>query len=541
MFDRDGDDMEGLRFGPAACMALMGSFGITEMIDDACEWDRKQRVMSPGNVVKAVAGMMFTENIKQAMHNVSLFYSNAPKDSLFGPKATEDSLNDSALGRGLETVFRADTEKLFYSVCARTKALIGLCPGMFNFDPTNVTIARTAGDEYEKLPEGAPVPKLGYPKDGTTGRVQYNISCATDNYGMPAYIKAYDGNTDDTVMISDAVRFVENAMEDRRIIAVGDSKMTHWELVDHMCSHGTHFVSKPPENFAGYVRQKVVDKALGNKFTPVGAIGGRRDSPEFEVYDTSMKCNGRTLRFIVYRRTDRSKTVRHMKRVENMMLKKAFSHLEAMIFETEEKARAEYRGTIGKLGIKAYDLVPTFRSRRSLKYQNGEEWKAAFKFSYNEKKAEDAASKDVGVLITSLPHSDETNDDPTFGATAYDVMRIYFGQWKIENLFGTMKSGMGADDVFFQNPQRESVMLFIIAVAALIRNIVKMRLRSEQGKAFGIPANMTAERMFLLVQNVFVEYDRAGRRIRLKGSPKDRAMALAFLDLLGIDPNKLLG
>jgi len=539
VFDRDGEDSESLRFGPAAGMAVMESLGIAEMIDDACEWDRKQRVLTPGTAIKLIAGTMYTENLKQAMHNMPLFYSGSPPDLLAGPKATADSLSDSAFGRALETVFKADTEKLFCSICAKVKAQIGLDPRTYHFDPTNVTISRSAGDGYGELPEGAPIPKLGRSKDGTGGRVQYSVSCAVDEFGLPAYVRTCDGNTDDTEMISDAVRFIEKVLGDKRIVAVGDSKMTHWNLVEHMCSHGTHFVSKPPMNFADGARGKAVEKAFQNRFSAIGAIGSRKNSPTFEAYDTDVVCKTMTLRFIVYRRTDRSKTVRHMKRVEGIVLDEASKSLAHESFKTEEEARAAYREAVKGYAGKAYDLTPTFRSRRS--YKGGTEWKATFKRTFNEKRAYEIAAKDVEVLITSLPRSDITNEDPSEGATVRDVMRIYFGQWKIEGLFATMKSGIGADEVFFQNPEREAVMMFIIALAALIRNVIKMRLRSEHGKGIGIPPNITAERMFLLVQNVLVKYDREGNRIYMGGSPGDKKRALAFMDALRIDPTTLLG
>jgi len=538
MFDRCGEDSEGIGAGQAICMALMESFGIVKMIDDACEWDEKQRILSPGKAVKAIAGTMFTCNPKQAMSNVALFCSGSPVDMLFGPRVTLESLSDSALGRALDTIFETDIECLFYSICAKVKAYIGLDPKMYHFDPTNVTIDRSAGDEYMGLPVGAPVPKLGHPKDGRKGCVQYNVSCAVDEFGLPAYVRTYDGNTDDTKMISDAVRFVENAIGDRRMIAVGDSKMTHWNLVDHMCTHGTHFVSKPPQNFADSAREKVVAEAFRKGFTDIGAIGSRKDSPEFEIHDTDMKCKDRTLRFIVCRKKDRSKMIRHMKRVEGSQLNDLMKSMAHMSFKTEDDARAAYRETVKAHIGKGYDIIPTFRSRRA--YGGGTEWKATFKIKFNEARAKDLAASNAEVLITSLPRASVTSDDPTQGITSRDVMRIYMGQWKIENLFGTMKSGMGADDVYFQNPQREAVMIFIIALAALVRSVMKIRLRSCH-KEFAIPGNITAERMFLLIQNVSVRYRRAEGRLYLDGTPNDRQRTLSFIDAIGVDTSTLLG
>jgi hypothetical protein len=99
---------------------------------------------------------------------------------------------------------------------------------------------------------------------------------------------------------------------------------------------------------------------------------------------------------------------------------------------------------------------------------------------------------------------------------------------------------MGADEVYFQNPDREAAMLFIIGLAALVRSIIKMRLRSA-GEAAGMPPRITSERMFLLVQNVIVRYDREGRRIYLDGTHADRNAAMCFIRALGIDPARLLG
>ena len=540
-FDRRGICSEGLRAGPAICMSLMERFGITGIIDDACIWDG-QRVLSPGNAVKAVAGTMFTENPKQAMHNVSLFYSNAPADRLFGPEADLRSLNDTAIGRNLETVFAADTEMLMYTVCARVKGALGLEPRVFNIDPTNVTVDRSAGEEYTDLAPGAPVPMLGHPKDGSTGRVQYNISSAVDEFGLAAYMRTCDGNKDDTAMISEAVRFIERMLGDKRMIAVADSKMTHWSLVDHMFEHGTHFVSRPQEKFAGGIKAKAIEaakKAGDESFVYIGRIGSRRDSPEFEAFETDLGYGGRVLRMVVYRSTDYAKRIRHMRRLDGKALKDLKASLESASFGSEEEARSKYSEAIRPYSEKCFDTSSVFRSRRSS--GGGTEWKVTFRAVFNEQRALRFLKDDMKVLVTSLPRSDVGSDDPTEGAATRDVMALYFGQWKIENLFGTMKSGMGADDVFFQNPDREAAMVFIMGVAALIRAVVKRTLRSEYGRGFGIPGKITAERMFLLVQNTVVKYDRGEDRLYLDGSSDDIDTALSFIDALGIDPAKLLG
>lgn len=537
-FDRDGITSIGLGVGPAVGMAFMEELGIIDMIDDMCTWDRKQRLLSPGKAAKAIVGTMLTGNNKKAMRNVALFYSKAPVDRLFGSEIDLRSLNDQALGRNLSTIFEADTDRLLYSIASRVKAELHLCSNVFHIDPSNITIARTAGDEYTDLPEGAPEPKLGRPKDGTKDRVQYNFCAAVDDDGIPVYMRAYDGNKDDTLMVSEAVKFVETMMEDSRIVAVGDGKMVTRDLVAHMCENETRFISKPPEAFAYNVAAKVAEAALAEGFTVVGRIGIRNDSPEFEVYDTDFECYGIGLRFVAYRKMDRSKYIRHKKRLDKHHVDETVRSFTQKSFRTLEEAEAARKNAVDRFLDSAWKLNATIRSRNG---RDGTEWKVSFKPFFDEALAQRIADRIVDVIVTNIPRREQTCDDLSQGATARDILAAYCGQWRVEGLFSEMKSGLGADNVFFQKPSHEAAMLFLLTVGAMVRRVIMTKLRNEYGKGFDIPENITASRFFTLVQNVDVILDPDVRRISLLGSDEDRAQALSFIDALGINPVKLLG
>lgn len=538
VFERDGIGRTGLGLGPAAGMALMEELGIPDLIDEACEFDA-QRILTPGKAAKAIIGTMFTQNNKKALRNVAPFYSMAPVSSLFGERVGLRSLNDNALGRNLETMFEADTEALLYRIASRVKGLMQLSSFMFNFDPSNVTIYRSAGEEYGELPPGAPVPKLGHPKDGSEGLVQYNFCAAVDGDGIPVYMKAHDGNTDDTTMISMAVRFVEKLMESETIVAVGDGKMVTKDMVRHMMAVGTRFASKPPQKFADNVAGSVAEEALRKGFTAVGRIGKRSDSPEYEVYDTDRECYGDVLRFVAYRKTDRSKIVRHWKRVDEVEVKRIVKSFSQKSFGTCDEAVKARDGAVAELKGSAWSLNPTIRLRTS--YKGGGEWKVSFKPSFDEAYAYRLAEQDVEVIVTNIPRTEAPAKDIREGGTARDVLAVYTGQWRVEGLFSEMKSGLGADEVFFQNPDREAVMLFLLTVGAMVRRVLMIRLRREYGKGFGIPENITSAGFFAMVQNVDVTLGPDGRSLRLEGSDDDRATALSLIDALGIDPTGLLG
>ena len=562
VFERDGIEIEHLRFGPALGMALMESLGIPEYLDEVAEWS-PQRVLSPGKAVKAIAGTMFTENHRQALHNVALFYRGAPVDRLFGPRAEERSLCDKSLGRAMDCFAGMDTESLMWAVAGRAKAAAGLAglhrrptapgttPGLEdrvaarNVDPSNITIHRSPGEGYGDLPEGVPRPMLGHPKDGSTGRVQYNHCTVTDEWGLPEYVRTWDGNRDDNAMISEAVRFLEEhfgeLMDDRRMVAVADGKMMFKGLVEHMLDEGTLFVSKPPRNFCHGVCEEVVREALEKGLACIGRIGSRKDSPEIHAYETARECFGHELRFIVYRKGDLGKAVRHDRRMDALRLKEMKASMERASFESREAAERAYAEALAEAGITTHSTTHSVRLRR--RADGGEEWKVSMKHSFDERMAVRAASEDVEVMATNLPAPGASGPEAADGpeASAFDVVALYFGQWKVESCFKEMKSGLGADTVYLQRPDREKTMILIIHIAALVRGIMKQLLRLQYGKGHAIPYNVTPERVFLLTQNVRVTYDRSSGTMRLSGSAEDMADAMSFVDALGIDPSRLLG
>lgn len=265
---------------------------------------------------------------------------------------------------------------------------------------------------------------------------------------MPALMMPYDGNVDDTRMISEAVRKLESLMGDERIVAVGDSKLVTKDLVAHMAMRGTLFVSKPQMSFDADVKHKVSREALGHGFTPMGKIGTKKGSPEIEAYETVRTSYGIRLRYIAYRRTDRSRVVRHMRRLDEKAVRGMITSMSHRSFKTKQEAMEAHERALEELGTNTFVTNPTYRSRRSA--SGGIEWKVSYKPVFDVDYAERLASEKVEVLVTNLPDGEDDPDDPRKGASTKGVLRIYFGQWHIEGLFGELKSGMGADKVFLE-------------------------------------------------------------------------------------------
>jgi hypothetical protein len=122
-----------------------------------------------------------------------------------------------------------------------------------------------------------------------------------------------------------------------------------------------------------------------------------------------------------------------------------------------------------------------------------------------------------------------------------DVMRIHLGQWRVESIFGEYKSNICADTVFLQTNRRVEVLLFIVAMAAMVRAIIKLLLRENRTRGSPVPNGVTAKRFFFLTSNMFIEVDRSDDMIVLDGSDDDCIMLEEACAALDLDPSKLLG
>ena len=552
---------ESLRAGPALGMALMRRMGIPDFVDDNCSWDRDQRIISPGNVLKAICGTMFTENPKQALNGIRGFYNHAPVDILFGDRADHSSLNDKALANGMRTMFDSDLEILMYSLASRSKALMNMGSSIYHIDSSNITIQRAVSHEYGEIPDGAPIPKLGHPKDGHTERLQYNFQSIVDGDGLLMYMKTFDGNVDDNTMFMDSVKFLErNLNDDRKIVCVADCKFVYKELIDRMVWNGMAFISKTPDNFAEHIRRKVIEKAMSIGFTDVGKIGKRKDSPEYEVCDLDMYVDGDLLRFLVYKKASRKATLDYyltegMRKV-NKHLSKYSKKRGRRTFSCEPDAMSDFLDTVRKVEGLPFDISARYVPHEYVKKREGRGrprkddspaeigtyWTVEYEVEFNESRAKDMQSdRDLEVIITNIPRTDDTQENLADGGTTLDILKAYVAQWKIESIFGEAKSKLKADTVFFVSPEMEATMLFCVGVAMLVRGMMRNLMRMNREQCVGIPETITAMQAFRMVQNVTVRLNRGAGRVFLDGPVDECNRMMDLMQLLGIEPEELLG
>ncbi|MCQ2071390.1 MAG: IS1634 family transposase, partial [archaeon] len=504
-------------------MAVFDSFGIAELIDEACGFEG-ERNLSPGNAVKAICGTMFTENRRQALSNIENFYSYAPVGRLFRCRDDPSSLNDTTLGRCMDEIHSVGTTELFYSISCRIHSALTLVSRILHLDASNITVYKNPATLEEESEEDAIRAMFGKPKDGKDDLLQINFEAIVDEHGLQRYLKCHDGNKADSTMAMEAVQFMKRKFKTDRPILIADSKIVYDEMVCELADSRIPFISKCPENFGNKVRAKIVDLCRGQEFTPIGRLGKRKDSPEYEIFDTRHEVEGDTLRFIAYRciggRNDRSidyYRVHGGKKMESLLGK--YRRKE---FNCEVDATNEFLLSLGKASEFPFDIRYTVRSetRPGKRKTRGRPragecpppdvtvWKVDCEWEFNEIRAQQMAEDyNIRVIITSLPRADESEEDLRRGASGKDVLKLYLNQFVVENCFREYKSRMGADTLFFQDTRRMEVLLFIIALGAMIRNIIQLVLRDKGAGCVCIPKDITAQRLFRMLTNMLIELD----------------------------------
>ena len=536
-------------------MAVMESFNIPDMIDESCDWDRSRRNIGPGQLAKAVCGTMFTANKKKALHGVRDFYETSSVDTLFGAD-DHRSLNDMAIGRMLDTIYDADPTEMFFDISSKVRAKLCLNSRFLHLDASNVTISKDPWMVEDGEEGSVPCPRFGHPKDRRTDKLQYNFQSMVDEFGMLGYMRLHDGNRTDGEMSMDALKFLAKKIEHRNIVAVADCKIMYAEMVDRLIWENIPFVSKCPGNFAKNIKGSIIETALEHEFEYVGRIGKRADAPEYEAYDMPLYVNGDKLRFIAYRTIGGKNTYEYYTTTGAKHMEKCFRRFTRKRFTRADYAERAFLGARAEVGDMPYRVeysieeIQTQEKRqhggRPFKNENPPtgsiHYKVRCSWTFDQDLADELIKRrDVQLIVTTIPFSDVSCDDVSEGATTEDVMRIYFGQWRIEHVFGEMKSGLGADSVFVRDGKRESAMLFLIAMAVLVRSVIRFILRRNGGGCTCIPKDITARRLFEMLQNTDMVYDRQRDTVGLDGPPKGQTVLLTAADLLCVDPASLLG
>ncbi len=538
-----GIEYEGIPAANAVGMALFEASGMRRLIDQRCNYDPEKRNLSPGMVVKALIGPTFNVHKKFPLYKVETAYNTAPTDRLFGPGVNKDDLYDTALARGLDTLYDSDLTGLFSECSGLATDWCGFYSNVYHMDSTDVSYY---GLEHEPDKDGAAVPDHnGHAKDLHNELLQYELQIVTNGNRIIRYMRPYSGGTSDSTMDSDTLDdfkriFSEEELEE--MIMVGDCKLATKANIAKMIDMRMRFVSKCSETFTGKAKQKIQEWSVGTKMY-------KSEEKGLWMSDTMMGVElvkGRVvpLRFVAFRWD--VKVEREMEKVRNKAMDDAAGIIDSYKgrrFPTEADALKSLDVLeLNPSGPFSFNVC-TVHYRTEHPEDVPDWWELNLDPLISETNIRLLAEKrQTVVLVTNMDRPVDEGEPvpiPYRPVTNEQVLAYYNQEYKVEQSFRLMKSGMGMNSIFLQTPSRENAMMFVISIAVLISNIADAMFRRAKTLLDG--RQLTMYHLAFEVQNTIVTYSRDENSLRLQGPAKVTSRYFEITDTLQINPQYLLG
>ena len=533
---------EGLPAAVGLGFALYEECGLGSMIDEAAGTHPAGCVLRPGAAVKALIGPMLASTKKIAVCRLEDFYRAAPVDKVFGDGVSRSSLNDRAVGDVLDTLASSDLQDLVWRCAARCRGRYGLASDVYHMDATNFSVYALTGT-YD--PEEVAVPAYGgNSKNGRNDLRQYDAQVVTDGNRTITYMRAYSGNTADTVMNADTIRFLRDRIDCSRSTVIADSKLVTRDLIDALVSEGVGFISKCPENFSESVKAVIMNSALS------GTMEDSTLGEGYGTYDTEADTVCGRLRFVAYRApADPERSLRFHREQGDRVLRRVMGPLGRERFNCVPDTEKAFRSAMRTLEDHGYDVTAeVVRYDRVLKRgrrgrpragdpppETVTEYGLEISWTFDEERARRLSDEgDVRVLVTNLPFDTHRRDNLRDGATSDDVVSAYLDEYKPEHTFRLLKSGLGMSRVYLHKPSRERAMMAVLAIAAVMVEVTDAVFRERSP---GTTFHNAAWRLF----GASVRYKRRSDYRYVDGAEGDGAELCRLCGVLELDPDLMIG
>lgn len=221
---------------------------IGEVIDRSIEQDTSQRIVSVGQVVKAMVlnGLGF---VNQRLYLVSSFFQSKPTERLVGKGIRSEHLNDDTLGRALDDLYESGVTPLFGLKSQEATHQLGLKDTRFGH--LDITSFHLDGDyNSEDSPEEGIVHiTKGYSRDHRPDLNQVGLELIVENrVGLPTLMKPLNGNANDKTEFNHLINSHVDQLQQVEYL-VGDSALYTEENIDSMGDR--KWISRVPETIKG--------------------------------------------------------------------------------------------------------------------------------------------------------------------------------------------------------------------------------------------------------------------------------------------------
>jgi len=459
--------------------------GLTETINRIVP---NQMEVDVGTIIQGM--VLDTLSGRSPLYRLGTFFRHQDTELLFGREVPWTAFNDTTVGRAMDAVFEAGTQKVFSEVTFQASSKFPLDMHHVHFDTTSVSV----WGDYDAC--GPHTKQLnityGNSKDLRPDLKQFLIKMLCVNRNIPLLGGCEDGNASDktlnnTLLTRISRHMAKHGLKPGAFLYIADCAMV---TEDNLRSIGDNlFVTRLPFSYNEACR--VVSEAVAEgQWEEVGVLNVtpatvKRPAARYRTTEKSVTLYDRQYRAVVVHSTAHDK--RRLKRIDREIGKSKQMLLKTLADKTKHEffCRPDAEAAASRLSEDGTDLhrieavvTTKFRYARGRPPKNKPKKVTSVRYVIDarvvERTEQIKRKRDESgcfVLLTNVPRE---GDNAEAGA---ELLRAYKDQHGIERNYAFMKDPLIVNDLFLKKPRRVEVLGTVLLIALLIRNLIEHVLR----------------------------------------------------------------
>jgi len=457
--------------------ALYEELGIGKLIDKLIPQDLEQRHVSIGQAVKAMVinGLGFTQS---PLYLTPHFFEEKPVERLIAPNIKAEQLNDTTLGRAMDSIFEHGISEIFAQISMKTVQTLGLECRIAHLDSTSF---HTDGvyNSNEEPEDGVVHITKGYSRDHRPDLNQLGLQLICEHQaGIPLLMETLNGNSVDKESFH---RLIKNHIgqlnkEVGLEYLIADSALYTPKILQEMVD--CLWITRVPETIK--LTHQLID-AIAPELMEISDKKSVR----------SLCCQYAEIKqrwLVIYSPESRqraTKTANKQWLKQTTASYKSFQKLCIQNFSCEEdaeKALKKFKEKESLIEIIAEPISKIARyksSGRPKKDQQPGYYDYQIRGSVMtllEPRLKRIQRKSCYILATNQLNSEQLPDA--------EVMELYKSQQKVERGFRFMKDPLFmASSLFLKSPKRMMVLMMIMTLCLLLYAALEYRIRQSLQQA----------------------------------------------------------
>jgi transposase len=454
--------------------SMIDELGIVETIDNAIKQDKNERKVSIGEAVKAMLlnGLGFAN---RQLYLVPQFFENKPLDLLIKEGIEPNNLNDTVLGRALDSLYEYGVTPLFSLISEKAFKNLNIVAKYHHLDSTAIHVDGKYNSNEEKK-EGVVHITKGYSKDHRPDLNQVMLEMICENsHGIPLAMRALDGNSSDKVSFEKmVVDHIESLNKTTTGTVVADSAIYTADNLGSFRNNNIKWITRVPNQIKE--TKKIINSLSIDRMTPHS-----KDERYSYLSLGNSYADVNQHWIIVHSSPAKERAKKSISRKFNKLVNKeikVFNSLKSISFACEDDANR----ALNKLTKKLLLLEPI-----DTKIVEHKRYKKAGKPKKNQQPDFYEYTVESNYSFKIAPYHQEVWRKSVFilasndlNIEAEEIIDAYKNQFVVERGFRFIKSPeFLADSLYLKKPERIEALLFIMTLCLMVYASLEMKIRTS--------------------------------------------------------------